>query len=56
VIQKMRLQFSGGPLEEFLNLAVQQGLSREEANSLFKHLVRDGCLAFTPDGEWRWTR
>jgi hypothetical protein len=56
VIQKMRLQFSGGPLEEFLNLAVQHGLSREEANSLFKHLVRDGCLALTPYGEWRWTR
>ena len=56
VIQEMRLQFSGGPLEEFLNLAVQHGLSREEANSLFRLLVRDGCLALTPNGEWRWTR
>jgi hypothetical protein len=50
------LKFKGGTLEEFLNLAAKHGLSGEEANSLFRMLVRDGCLALTPEGEWRWTR
>jgi hypothetical protein len=55
-IQEMRLKFAGGTLEEFLSLACRLGLSKEEANSLFKILVRDGLLALAPDGKWRWIR
>jgi len=55
VIQELRFKFAGGSLEEFLNTAMSLGLSRGEADSLFKILLREGKLALDPAVDWRWT-
>ncbi|MEM2294382.1 MAG: hypothetical protein QXX41_14005, partial [Nitrososphaerota archaeon] len=55
VIQGLRFKFTGGSLEEFLNAVMSLGLSRGEADSLFKMLLKEGKLALDPSGDWRWT-
>lgn len=56
LIQKVRLAFQGGSLEEFLNVAVSLGLSREEADSLLKILLKEARLALDPEGDLRWIK
>jgi len=56
VIQKVRLAFQGGSLEEFLSVCMCLGLSREEADSLLKILLKDGYLALGPDGGLEWVK
>ncbi|MEM3590539.1 MAG: hypothetical protein QW341_01980 [Candidatus Bathyarchaeia archaeon] len=40
---------------KFLNAVMSLGLSRGEADSLFKMLLKEGKLALDPSGDWRWT-
>ena len=56
VVQKVRLAFRGGSPEEFLNVCAGLGLSRKEADSLLKILLKDGCLAPSPDGGLEWVK
>ena len=56
VIQKVRLAFQGGSLEEFLSVCAGLGLSRKEADSLFRILLKDGFLALGLEGDLEWVK
>lgn len=50
----LRSSFQKGTQEEFADLAITCGLSKDEANQLFDQLVGNELFR-DPDGYWRWT-
>jgi len=58
VLEKIRFQFVEGSQEEWIGLAVENGLLQEEAESLFESLKGEKLFWFDRDGKtyWRWVK
>ncbi|RLI00130.1 hypothetical protein DRO19_00310 [Candidatus Bathyarchaeota archaeon] len=54
LIRCLRSKFTKGTEEDFVDLAVKQGITEDEAQNLFKKLVDEGRIGRDPQGYWRW--
>ena len=57
LLPRLRAEFSKGTEEDFIQLCVKRGYTREDAESLFNRLTEEtGELATDEDGFWTWVR
>ncbi len=58
VLEKMRFVFVEGSEEEWVSLAVENGLTQKEAESLFESMKGEELFWFDRDGKtfWRWVK
>jgi hypothetical protein len=52
----LRQNFHMGAQQAFEKVAMEKGLSKEEAEELFRRLVDQGEIAMDPEGWWRWIK